>query len=84
MGNDIVKEELVTVFLSLLRDNEAEVRTAIATQVPGFGVLVGNQDVILKEFMPCIKALISDSSQHVRGSLATHVSGLAPLLGKEQ
>ena len=35
VGADIVREELVNAFVSLLKDNEAEVRTAGAGQIPG-------------------------------------------------
>jgi serine/threonine-protein phosphatase 2A regulatory subunit A len=34
-GQDIVREELVTAYVALLKDNEAEVRTAAAGQIPG-------------------------------------------------
>jgi serine/threonine-protein phosphatase 2A regulatory subunit A len=35
VGEAIVKEELVGAFVGLLKDQEAEVRTAAASQVPG-------------------------------------------------
>lgn len=35
MGDEIVREELVGAFVQLLKDNEAEVRTAGAGQIPG-------------------------------------------------
>ena len=35
---DIVREELIAAYVHLLKDNEAEVRTAAATQVPGMEV----------------------------------------------
>jgi serine/threonine-protein phosphatase 2A regulatory subunit A len=35
VGEDIVREELVKAFTELLSDNEAEVRTAAAGQIPG-------------------------------------------------
>lgn len=35
VGQGIVREELVGAFVSLLKDNEAEVRTAGAGQIPG-------------------------------------------------
>jgi serine/threonine-protein phosphatase 2A regulatory subunit A len=35
VGQGIVREELVGAFVNLLKDNEAEVRTAGAGQVPG-------------------------------------------------
>ena len=35
VGSEIVNEELVSAFVQLLKDNEAEVRTAGAGQIPG-------------------------------------------------
>lgn len=35
VGEDVVRDELVAAFVSLLKDNEAEVRTAGAGQIPG-------------------------------------------------
>lgn len=34
-GEEIVREELVSAFTLLLKDQEAEVRTAAAGQIPG-------------------------------------------------
>lgn len=34
-GAEIIKEELITAFVNILKDNEAEVRTAGAAQLPG-------------------------------------------------
>lgn len=34
-GEDVVRDELVMAFVQLLKDNEAEVRTAGAGQIPG-------------------------------------------------
>lgn len=73
----------MTSFVHFLKDNEAEVRTASSTQVPGFAALA-SKEAILSDILPCVKDLVVDSSQHVRASLATHISGLAPLLGKER
>jgi hypothetical protein len=43
VGEAIVKEELVGAFVGLLKDQEAEVRTASASQVPGmFFTLLGD------------------------------------------
>lgn len=44
-GPDIVREDLVVAFVSLLKDNEAEVRTAAAGQIPGACCLL---------FAPCL------------------------------
>ncbi|RUP43613.1 armadillo-type protein [Jimgerdemannia flammicorona] len=35
VGEDIIKEDLVTAFVHVLKDNEGEVRTAASGQVPG-------------------------------------------------
>lgn len=70
-------------FVKLLKDNEAEVRTAIAGQIPGFCALV-ERTVLLNDIMGSIEDLVSDSSQHVRAALGTQISGLAPILGKQE
>ncbi len=69
--------------MKLLKDNEAEVRTAIAGQIPGFCALV-DRDALLQDIMPTIEGLVSDTSQHVRAALGTQISGLAPILGKQE
>lgn len=74
---------MVPAFVKLLKDNEAEVRTAIAGQIPGFCALV-DKKVLLDDIMSSIEDLVSDSSQHVRAALGTQISGLAPILGKEE
>jgi serine/threonine-protein phosphatase 2A regulatory subunit A len=65
-----------------LRDNEAEVRSATAGQLPGFCAFL-KPDVVLREILPCVKDLVADGSQHVRAAVATEISGLAPILGKD-
>lgn len=35
VGTELVREELLGQYIQLLKDNEAEVRTAAATQIPG-------------------------------------------------
>lgn len=35
VGQDLVREELIGHYVLLLKDNEAEVRTAAAGQIPG-------------------------------------------------
>jgi len=82
VGEEIVREELVGAFVQLLKDNEAEVRTAGAGQIPGFAKLL-DRDLILARLLPCVRDLSTDQSQHVRAALANQISGLAPLLGKD-
>lgn len=69
-------------YVHLLKDNEAEVRTAAAGQIPGFAKLV-DREVILARLMPCVRDLATDTSQHVRAALGNQIAGLAPLLGKD-
>ena len=83
VDEEVVSRDLVPAFVKLLKDNEAEVRTAIAGQIPGFCALV-EQSVLLKDIMPTVEDLVADSSQHVRAALGTQISGLAPILGKEE
>jgi serine/threonine-protein phosphatase 2A regulatory subunit A len=82
VGQDIVRDELVSAYVQLLKDNEAEVRTAGAGQIPGFAKLI-DRDIILSRLLPCVQSLSTDASQHVRAALAKQITGLAPLLGKE-
>ena len=45
VGTDIVREELIGHFVLLLKDNEAEVRTAAAGQIPGMHNIILNECV---------------------------------------
>ena len=91
--------DLVPAFVKLLKDSEAEVRTAIAGQIPGalanvftslvLLIAVGfcgllDRETLLNEIMTSVEDLVSDTSQHVRAALGTQISGLAPILGKEE
>jgi serine/threonine-protein phosphatase 2A regulatory subunit A len=69
--------------VKLLKDSEAEVRTAIAGQIPGFCALI-DRTVLLNDVIGTVEDLVSDTSQHVRAALGTQISGLAPILGKQE
>lgn len=79
----MVTRDLTPAFVKLLKDNEAEVRTALAGQIPGFCALV-DRPTLLNKIMGTVESLVSDTSQHVRAALGTQISGLAPLLGKQE
>lgn len=66
----------------MLKDPEGEVRTAAASQVPGFAKLV-DESVILNQLLPCVKSLVTDENQHARAALAKDISGLAPIIGQD-
>jgi serine/threonine-protein phosphatase 2A regulatory subunit A len=82
VDDEVVARDLVPAFVKLLKDNEAEVRTAIAGQIPGFCALV-DRTVLLDTIMASVEGLVTDTSQHVRAALGAQISGLAPILGKE-
>jgi len=50
VGEDITREDLVVAFVRLLKDNEAEVRTAAAGQAPGTAVI---SSALLARNVPC-------------------------------
>jgi serine/threonine-protein phosphatase 2A regulatory subunit A len=79
---DEMERAFVPEFIKFMQDGEAEVRTAVAKQVPGFCRLVtpANLDKIVAN----VEELSQDSSQHVRAALGSEISALAPLLGKEK
>ncbi|ODQ50800.1 protein phosphatase regulatory subunit Paa1 [Saitoella complicata NRRL Y-17804] len=79
----VVKSVLIEAFIRLLSDTEAEVRTAIAGQIPGFAKLVDDSALFVERIIPKIQELVNDGSQHVRAALASQLGGLAPLFGTE-
>jgi serine/threonine-protein phosphatase 2A regulatory subunit A len=83
VDDEVVSRDLVPAFVKLLKDTEAEVRSAIAGQIPGFCALL-DRETLLHEVMPSIEELVTDTSQHVRAALGTQISGLAPILGKDE
>lgn len=83
VDDEVIARDLVPAFVKLLKDNEAEVRSAVAGQIPGFCRLVDRQ-ALLRDIMPAIEDLVSDSSQHVRAAFGNQISGLAPILGKQE
>lgn len=82
-GPELVRSELVVALVHLLQDNEAEVRVAATSQVPGLAGLIQDPSVVLARIVPVIRDLSGDASQHVRSVLALQISGLAPILGKD-
>ncbi|KAG7888741.1 hypothetical protein KL936_003128 [Ogataea polymorpha] len=77
--------KLVSNLISLMKDNEAEVRKAIAKQLPGVCKLANSCDpsVVLTKIVPVVAQLSMDESETVRSALASEVTGLAPILGKD-
>lgn len=81
-GDEQQIAELIEPFLELLKDNEGEVRKAIAKQLPGFGKLL-DKNVLLEKVLPQVDELSNDPSEIVRSALASEITGLTPLLDRD-
>jgi len=82
LGRQITQNDLVPVFVKLLRDSEAEVRTAASSKISGVSKLL-NRDTVIRDILPCVRMLSVDESATVREALASDIMGLAPLFGRE-
>lgn len=84
VGPEITKTDLVSSFQSLLKDTEAEVRSAAASKVKDFCAnfeKTTQVSVIMAAILPYVKELVSDPNQHVKSALASVIMGLSPILG---
>ncbi|CAH2350533.1 protein phosphatase PP2A regulatory subunit A [[Candida] railenensis] len=84
--SDLLK--LVDPFISLMKDNEGEVRKAVAKQLPEFCKLLHDNvqnsvDIVLTKIIPIVDELSQDPQENVRASLASTITGLAPILQKQ-
>lgn len=89
ISNELELLKLVDPFILLMKDNEGEVRKAIAKQLPDFCLLLHNtnktnsNDIILNKIIPVVDELSQDPHENVRASLASTITGLAPILQKD-
>uniref|UniRef100_A0A671R216 Serine/threonine-protein phosphatase 2A 65 kDa regulatory subunit A beta isoform-like n=1 Tax=Sinocyclocheilus anshuiensis TaxID=1608454 RepID=A0A671R216_9TELE len=86
VGPEITKTDLVPAFQNLLKDCEAEVRTAAANNVKVFCENLpedSRETIIMTHILPCVKELVSDTNQHVKSALASVIMGLSTILGKD-
>ncbi|CAG9771184.1 unnamed protein product [Ceutorhynchus assimilis] len=77
--------DLVAILHSLLKDNEVDVRAAIASNVKDFCLNLDKQNqetIIVTNILPCVKDLLADSNQQVKTNLAS-VLRLSPILGRD-
>lgn len=77
-----MEEYFTSTFIHLLKDHEGEVRTAAASQLPGYAQLV-DESVILERLLPCVRDLAVDENQYARAALAKDISGLAPIVSQQ-
>ncbi|KAG0193517.1 hypothetical protein DFQ28_004850 [Apophysomyces sp. BC1034] len=68
MGETIIREEMVGLFVSLIKDSEGETIDEVT---------------VVDKLLPCVKDLVIDTNQHVRAAVATNISALAPILGQD-
>ena len=68
LGPELTKNELVNVFQSLLKDNEAEVRSMSAQQIKDFAEALpsaSRETVVMNNILPCVKVIfLYDSRSH--------------------
>lgn len=84
VGPEITRTDLVSAFQSLLKDTEAEVRSAAASKVKEFCANLDKTNqvqIIMTSILPYVKELVSDPNQHVKSALASVIMGLSPILG---
>jgi len=86
-GEKPTTEDLLPGFIALLKDSEAEVRTAAAFKVADIVKrVVATPDGVsttVREVIPVVRELVTDPSQHARAALASNIMGLAPELGSD-
>lgn len=74
---------LVDPFIALMKDNEGEVRKAIAKQLPQFSKLIKDLNVLETKIIPVVNELSQDPHENVRAALASTVTGLSPILPRQ-
>lgn len=86
-GPNISRTDITPGFVNLLKDQEAEVKSAACSRVQEFCKNITNTEeqhkVLMTHVMPQIKILVNDPNQNVKSALAKVIMGISPLLGKE-
>jgi serine/threonine-protein phosphatase 2A regulatory subunit A len=77
----IKPDGMVGIFCRLLRDGEAEVRTAAALKLADV-VRAASSEATVQELVPVMKELVHDANQHVRTAVAGSILALAPIMGR--
>ena len=82
LGPEITNTSIVGICEGLLADNEPEVRSAAATNIPAFSAII-RKDLVLARIILAVHRLVADSSELVRCALACVLNDMASILGKE-
>mmetsp|Transcript_39252 Transcript_39252/g.155731 ORF Transcript_39252/g.155731 Transcript_39252/m.155731 type:complete len:616 (-) Transcript_39252:319-2166(-) len=93
-GSKATREELLPAFTRLLKDGEAEVRTAATFKLTDFmHRLVATEqprgepsggEIMVRDVLPIVHELVGDPSQHVRAALSANIMGLPSDLGDDE
>jgi len=76
-----VTQMLFPLYLNLLRDTEAEVRTVAVLKLPQISRLFP-QELVISQIMPCVHVLATDQAENVRCALALVATEFAEVIGK--
>jgi len=76
-----VLQKMVPLYLHLLRDTEAEVRTVAALKLVQIGRILP-KEMVTSQLIPCVRSLATDQTESVRASVAMVATELAELVGK--
>ena len=82
LGPEITNSSLIGICEGLLSDNEPEVRSAAASNIPAFSAII-RKDLVLARIILAVHRLVADSSELVRCSLACVLNDMASILGRE-
>ena len=82
-GVDADVMSLVDPFIALMKDNEGEVRRAIAKQLPLYSKLIKDLKIVETKIISVVNELSQDPHENVRAALASAVTGLSPILPRQ-
>ena len=79
---DVLKEELCPLLFRLLRDPEAETKTAACKATSGILPYLAKEETFVAEkLIPEISTLTNDGAPQVRREVSLHLMELAPIIG---
>ena len=82
-GVDADVMRLVEGVIALMKDNEGEVRRAIAKQLPLYSKLIKDLKIVETKIISVVNELSQDPHENVRAALASAVTGLSPILPRQ-
>jgi len=80
------RDDVIHAFVTLLHDQENEVRSASAEKIYAFceALPVADRTDVIKEcIMPIVNQMVRDTNQLVKSAIAKSITELAPLVGQD-